>query len=97
LFTIVFLFVLFALGLLVARHYYAPATVAAYNAAPENLSKDLEWRATAQSRRAVLAQVKTEQTAKLEGYSWVDQKSGLVRLPIERAMELTAAQYGAKK
>lgn len=97
LFTVAFLFVLFALGLLVARHYYSPARVAAYNAAPENLSKDLAWRATAAMRRDALAQVKTEQTEKLNGYGWVDQKSGVIRLPIERAMELTAEKYGAQK
>jgi len=97
LFTVVFLFVLFALGLLVARHYYQPVGIAPQNASAENLTKDLEWRATSASRRKVLADVKAEQTAKQEGYGWVDQKSGVVRLPIERAMELTAEKYGAEK
>lgn len=97
LFTIVFLFVLFALGLIVAHHYYSPAAVAPYNATAENLSKDLAWRATAKSRRDTLAQVKAEQTEKQNSYGWVDQKNGVVRLPIERAMELTAARYGAQK
>jgi hypothetical protein len=30
------------------------------------------------------------QSAKLEGYGWVDQETGVVRIPIERAMELLA-------
>ena len=95
--TIVFLFVLFAAALLLARHYYAPAPFAPYNASPENLTKELEWRATPASRRAALTELKQAQLKKESGYTWIDQKAGVVQLPIERAMELTAQQYGAKK
>lgn len=95
--TIIFLFVLFAAALLVAHYLYKPASVAAYNAAPENLTKDLAWRATAASRREALAELKGEQLKRVNGYSWVDQKNGVVHLPIERAMELTVEKYGAKK
>ncbi len=95
--TIAFLFVLFAAALLVARYLYKPAQVAAYNAAPENLTKDLQWRATAESRRTALAQLKAEQTKKENNYAWIDQSTGAVQLPIERAMELTVEKYGAKK
>ena len=97
LFTIVFLFVLFAAGIFVANHFYAPAPLAAQNAAPENLTKELEWRATAQSRRAALAELNEAQRKKEAGYSWADQKAGAVQLPIDRAIELTAEKYGAKK
>lgn len=31
-----------------------------------------------------------EEDAALEKYEWIDAKSGIVRIPIERAMELTA-------
>ncbi|MEY4688241.1 MAG: hypothetical protein RIR76_2264, partial [Verrucomicrobiota bacterium] len=31
------------------------------------------------------------------GYTWIDRNAGTVQLPIRRAMELTAAEYGAKK
>ena len=31
-----------------------------------------------------------EEDAVLENYEWIDAKSGIVRIPIERAMELTA-------
>src|SRR5690348_9535095 len=97
LFTIICLFVLFAAALLVAHYLYHPTSLAPYNAAPENLTKDLQWRATAASRRETLSEVKAEQTKRLNGYSWVDQKAGVVHLPIERAMELTAEKYGANK
>ena len=29
---------------------------------------------------------------RLEGYAWIDSKNNIVRIPIERAMELTAAR-----
>jgi|GEM_PF-533334 len=34
--------------------------------------------------------------AKLDAYAWVDQEKGIVRLPIERAMELTVAEFKAQ-
>lgn len=39
-----------------------------------------------------LADLKAEQAAKLAGYHWVAADSGLVRVPIDRAMELVAAE-----
>jgi len=33
--------------------------------------------------------------AELEGYRWVDRGGGIVQIPIERAMELVAAEAGA--
>jgi hypothetical protein len=34
--------------------------------------------------------------AKLNSYGWVDRKGGIVRIPIERAMDMIAARGGAK-
>jgi hypothetical protein len=31
------------------------------------------------------------------GYAWIDRDAGRVQLPIRRAMEITAAEYGARK
>ncbi|HVS51451.1 MAG TPA: hypothetical protein VHD62_03780 [Opitutaceae bacterium] len=97
LFTIVFLFVLFGAFLFVARHYYQPSATAPQIAEPENFSKDLAWKATRESRRQELAALRQQQIAQGQSYAWVDQKAGIVQLPIERAMELTAQKYGAKK
>jgi hypothetical protein len=97
LFTIVFLFVIFAAFLFVARHYYKPTAAAPQLVEPENFSKDLAWKATRESRRKELADLRQAQIAQGQSYAWVDQKAGVVQLPIERAMELTAQKYGAKK
>lgn len=97
LFTIVFLFALFATFLLAIRWFYEPATVSPQNAAAENLTKELEWRATAADRRKVLTAQREVEAKQATAYAWIDQKAGVVQLPISRAMELTAQQYSAKK
>ena len=97
LFTIVFLLAIFAAFLLVIRWFYHPASSSAFNASAENLPKDLAWRADTEARRKTLQEVRDAEAKKTTGYAWVDQKAGVVQLPIERAMELTAQKYGAKK
>jgi hypothetical protein len=97
LFTIVFLFAVFAAFLLVIRYFYRPASTAAFNAPAENISKDLEWRASADARRKALAEQREKDAKQITSYGWVDQNAGLVRLPIERAMELTARDLAAKQ
>ncbi len=97
LFTIVFLLAVFAAFLLVIRWFYHPAQTAAFNAPAENLSKDLAWRADSDARRKTLREAHEADAKKAVSYGWVDEKAGVVQLPIERAMELTAQKYGAKK
>jgi hypothetical protein len=94
--TIGFLFVLFVAFSLVVRYFYAPDDGAPHRAAAENLGEGLEWRATSATRRAALRELRETQTGQISGYGWVDQQAGVVHLPIERAMELTLQQYGAK-
>lgn len=95
--TTVFVLALFVAFVFVVRHFYVPTSTSPQNAAAENLSKELEWKATNVSRRATLQELRAQETKQTTSYGWVDQKAGVVRLPIERAMELTAARYGAKK
>ena len=97
LFTIVFLFAVFAAFLLVIRYFYHPTTAPAFNATPDNMSKDLEWRANAAKRREALAELHDKEAKQSAKYGWVDQKAGVVQLPIERAMELTARDLAAKQ
>jgi hypothetical protein len=97
LFTIVFLLGVFGAFLLVVRYFYAPTPIAAQNAAADNLPKDLAWRATAEARRKALVELREKEAKQAASYAWIDQKAGVVQLPLERAMELTAKQYAAKK
>jgi hypothetical protein len=95
--TTLFVLALFAVFFLAVRFYYKPTTTAAFVATPDNFSKDLEWKATRESRQKTLADAQKAEAERIGSYSWADQKAGVVRLPIDRAMELTAQQYGKKK
>ena len=97
LFTIVFLFAVFAAFLLVIRYFYHPATTSAFNAAPDNISKDLGWRSTSTTRREALKELHDKEGKQSSKYGWVDKNAGAVQLPIERAMELTARDLAAKQ
>lgn len=97
LFTIVFLFAVFAAFLLVIRYFYQPATTTAFNAAPDNLSKELEWRANAANRRQALKELHDNEAQQSATYRWIDQGAGVVQLPIDRAMELTARELASKQ
>jgi len=96
LFTIVFVLAIFAAFLLVIRWFYHPVSTPAFVAPAENLPKDLAWRADRESRQKTLREVREAEAKKAGSYGWVDRKAGVVELPIERAMELTAQKYGSK-
>jgi hypothetical protein len=51
----------------------------------------------AQSREKKLKDLRDEDAKNLTSYAWVDKNKGTVRLPIERAMELTVADLANKK
>lgn len=95
--TTIFILALLAVFIFVVHHFYEPTSVPPQNAAAENLPKELQWKATAASRQAALRELQAQQAKQAASYGWVDQKAGVVQLPVERAMELTVQQYGAKK
>jgi hypothetical protein len=97
--TIFAIFALFAVVFVVVRRYYHPSTVAPFNAQAENFTKDetLKWKATRETRRDMLNDLRAAQAKQASTYAWVDKNAGVVQLPIERAMELTAQQYAKKK
>jgi len=47
----------------------------------------------AAERRKALIDMRNAEAESLNGYGWVDQQKGIVRLPIARAMELTLQEY----
>lgn len=50
---------------------------------------------TPADRKARLAELHTKEQA-AAGYAWVDQPKGVVRLPIDRAIELTVRDHAKK-
>lgn len=95
--TTFFVLALFAAFFFVVRYYYQPTSTAAFVATPENLTKELEWKASRASRQKTLQDVHQTEAVRARSYGWADQKSGVVQLPIDRAMELTAQHYGKKQ
>jgi hypothetical protein len=82
---------------LLAHHAAGHRTAAPQNLNPDNLSKDLAWKATPESRRAALDKLRTGQAAQASSYGWVDKQAGTVQLPVERAMELVVQEHGGGK
>ena len=44
-----------------------------------------------------LKQYKAAQDEILNSYGWVDQKAGIVRIPIDRAMDILVSRFGTRK
>lgn len=97
LFVTLFVLALSAAFFVVIWRFYQPVTVAPQNETAENLPKDLAWKATPESRKAALQELREKQAKQAASYAWIDQKAGTIQLPIERAMELTVQRYGAKQ
>lgn len=100
------IFFVVSIGWFVVSHYYSPSAAAPQNQTAENMQvedaktkqpTDIAWRATPGTRQKALTDLRTKQATQASSYAWVDQKAGVVQLPIERAMQLTAEQYGSKK
>lgn len=86
-FTTVLVLVLFAAFGFLARRYYSPR--AAHVDRVEGVKTPVE-------RKALLAEHREQEKAAATSYGWVDQKAGIVRLPIERAIELTVRDHAKK-
>jgi hypothetical protein len=86
-----------AFGYLAERIYFPGISAAPQNEVPDNLSKDLAWKATPKTRRDAMLDLRKKQAAQGAAYGWVDQKAGIVQLPIARAMELIVRENGGDK
>lgn len=76
-------FAIFIVVYLIARHPMQPLSSAS------GASDDDKWRYSTEGRSGKLAEVRGKEQTAATSYGWNDQKAGVVRLPIERAMELT--------
>jgi hypothetical protein len=84
-------FLIFLLVLYVAYLPSRPQEVgpAANLTDAERLERNL---LTPGERKARLDELRAREQAAARGYAWIDQEKGIVRLPIERAVELTATE-----
>jgi len=56
-----------------------------------------EGTKTPEERATILRELRAKETASATTYGWVDQTKGVVRIPIERAMQLTVEDLKIKK
>ncbi|HNC24623.1 MAG TPA: hypothetical protein PLU52_10480 [Opitutaceae bacterium] len=77
----------FALFLVVVYKFYLPHQTGPFTG---------DGIHTAEQRKENLAKLHEKQAKQATTYGWVDQKAGVVQLPLERAMDLTLQQYGTK-
>lgn len=78
----------FALFLLMVHNFYVPHRTGPFTG---------DGIRTSEQRKANLAKLREQQTKQATSYAWVDQKAGVVQLPLDRAMELTVEHYASKK
>jgi hypothetical protein len=83
-------------GVLAHKVYLGSRPAAPQNEQPDNLGKDLAWRATPEARRAYLAGLRKAQAKQAQSYAWVDQKKGIVQIPIDRAMDLIVKEEASR-
>ena len=86
-FTAIVVLVCFALFGWLARKLYSPH---AYTV------DKVEGVLTPADRRALLEKNRQKEHDDSTTYGWVDQKAGLVRLPVDRAIELTVREQAKK-
>lgn len=85
--SILSIFVLFVLFAVVVYYVYVPKQTGVFVG---------DGIHSASQRTATLAELHAKDAEQASSYGWVDQNAGVIRLPLERAMDLTVQTYTAK-
>jgi hypothetical protein len=85
--TVAAIFVLFALFAVLVRFVYGGGASGLFVG---------DGIHTVEQREKILADLNAKHDQQLSSYAWVDQKAGVVQLPIQRAEELTLQHYAKK-
>ena len=87
----------FALFLFIIYLAYLPQREKTAEADLAQVPADEQWQYSAAGRAGHLAELRAHEHTEQTTYGWIDQKAGVVRLPIDRAMALTVQELQAKK
>jgi hypothetical protein len=82
------------LGVVLLMILFGVMAAAIFGPAPRG---DTYEQQRAQNRQKKLKDLRDEDAKALTSYAWVDKNKGSVRIPIERAMQLTVAELASKK
>lgn len=84
-------------GWLLARLYAPPPAFDARGAVnPGDFPEDQRWKYTAEGRAQALATLRAREHAEATTYGWADPAARTVRLPLDRAIELTVREHARK-
>lgn len=86
-FTAIIVLISFALFAWLANRIYRPHAFTV---------DKVEGVKTPADRKALLEDHRAREKAESTSYGWIDQKAGIVRLPIDRAMELVVREHAKK-
>jgi hypothetical protein len=86
-FTAVIVILCFAAFAWLAKRIYVPHAADV---------QPVEGVLTPEERKTLLTEARTKEQAAATTYGWVDQSKGVVRLPIDRAVDLTARDLAKK-
>lgn len=86
-FTAIIVIVCFASFAWLAKKIYSPHAHAV---------QTIEGVRTPDDRKVLLAEHHMKEQADAVSYGWVDQPAGIVRLPLDRAIELTVRDHAKK-
>lgn len=81
-------------GVVLLMFLFGAIAVAIIGPAPRG---DTYEQQRAQNREKKLKDLRDEDAKALTGYAWIDKNKGSVRIPIERAIQLTVADLANKK
>ncbi|NCZ95684.1 hypothetical protein EBZ02_00720, partial [bacterium] len=82
-------------GLWLAAGFLGLASLA-FLLRPAGVTPDTILEKAAMERWDKLQKLKTEQTKDATSYGWIDKDKGIARIPVEKAMELTARKLRAE-
>src|ERR1700719_1777529 len=82
------------LGVVLLMVLFGALAVAIIGPAPRG---DTYEQQRAQNREKKLQDLRDDDAKALTSYSWIDKNKGSIRIPIERAMQLAAAELATKK
>ncbi|MEJ6601045.1 MAG: hypothetical protein ACKVI3_14150 [Verrucomicrobiia bacterium] len=84
-------FAIFLVIVNLARTPVTPITAAV------NVPEEEQWKLSSTTRQERRAELEGEAKSAATSYGWINQNDGIVRLPVERAIELTLADINADR
>jgi hypothetical protein len=85
-----------ALGLVVWLTYL-PTRSDTVTVDMSQVPEDAQWKYSGEGRAERLAQMRARESDTLNSYIWVDQQAGVIRVPVDRAIELVVAEQRSGK